>query len=347
MTARIESNHFQAHWDSSFGRLEETPWKNTSRTAWNVLSLLIPVIGLARLGAYQLNKSLARHAILPAIDKSPEEKALAKQEFENYWNNARLPFTVEPYTIETPDRVKLQAKFFRHAHAKPDTPTVVYFNPNCATQLEAPYRELMEECARRGAECNFAVFDYRNTGESEGVFYTPDDLVVDGASIIQWVREKIGTPSHKIHFYGWSLGGAISAHVKALNPELTSGNYVNERSFSSIDDFIDSHREIPLPWIAKQTARALGASIDAVAPFQRLKGENLVVFHKKDPVIPFNASLERRISGISHHVLELKCPYSVNHHVAPLTYYREAKTQTPALQQIGDFLYGSKQTISF
>ena len=332
-------NFFQAHWDLSFGRLQPTAWTKTARTAYNALSLLIPVIALARCGAYLLNQKLVRYAILPAVAKSPEYVALTR---DSFFQSARS-LAPESHTIATPDHCDLSVKFFRHPNSDAETPTLIYFNPNNAVLYDAPYEEVLNQLLNRGEPFNFAVFDYRNTGDSKGTFRTFDDLVVDGASVVQWVREKIGTPPDKIHFYGWSMGGAVSAHVKALAPSLTPGSYANERSFSSIDDFIDAHNmgeSRSLNRCLKFASRLFGASIDVVPAFRRLEGRKIIIYHLSDPVIPYTASLNMCTSDLQCQRVSLSASANFNHHIAPLTFYRDAATQRPALEEIGDFFLG-------
>ncbi len=340
MTAPVEiRSSFQAHWDSSFGRLQPTSWQKI----WNVVSTILFPIGLTRVAVHKIGEIINPQILLPASEKSTSYVSKWRENFIRYWDTQKeSPFTLEPYTISTPDHVDLNATLIRHKEATADTPTVIYFNPNGAISFEMPYHDLVQECLLRNAVCNFAVFDYRNTGDSSGKFRFLDDLVIDGASIVQWVREKIKTPAEKIKFYGWSLGGAISAKVKALNPNLTPGDYVNERSFSSIDRMIDVL--FSSSSILKIASRCLGAHVDVVPDFERIKGRTLIVYHPQDPVIPYRASLEKALREIPHQSLKLTYQppsyYELpNHHVTTLESYKDIASGKSAMEVIGNFLF--------
>jgi pimeloyl-ACP methyl ester carboxylesterase len=340
---------FQAHWDKSFGDYAPSIAKKVARVAWDVFSILIPIIALVRFGIYKLNQRIVREVILPAANQTREVVDDQRTDFLGLYKTQEedFPCTMSRHHVVTPDGVRLNAILFRHREAVADTPTVVYFNPNGATSYATPYENLLEECWNREAVCNFAVFDYRGTGDSEGNCRSFDDLVVDGASITQWVRETIGTPSDRTHFYGWSLGAAVAAHVKALDPLATRGLFVSERSLSSSDDMINAHlsrlrtlRWNPLPFI-QRLSRWLGQAFDVVPAFQKLVGQRLVVYHRQDPVIPFAASLENRVGRIVHQTLRLEALEEgpMNHHCMPLNAYRNGETLRPALAEIGQFLF--------
>ena len=94
--------------------------------------------------------------------------------------------------------------------------------------------------------------------------------------------------------------------------------------------------------LVKAIARWLGVSADAAGAFKRLEGRRLVIYHPQDPIIPYAASLERRVRDLPHQSVRLDLPAERdwNHHVMPLSFYRDAATKNPAMKQIGGFLYG-------
>ena len=131
--------------------------------------------------------------------------------------------------IVTPDGVRLAAQVELVNGATAQTPTAILFNPLGAGDSvhEALRIKLIAE------QCNVVTFNYRGLGTT----WRPEDLVVDGDSIYQYATEELGVQSDKICFYGFSLGGALAAQVKALHPEST-GKYAGDRPFKSVFSLI-------------------------------------------------------------------------------------------------------------
>ncbi len=355
-------NHFQAKWESALTHLK--PLQNTSPAAKNeiqnsrVSHQFIDTItfGLAPWIRKQLAQvdDLAKEIILPAARESEENKKVYKAAFEAFWygpvrsanREFRAHFQASPHTIDTPDgKSRLKATLFRSRTADASTPTLIYFQPNGCISAQESDRWLLKKSIEKNTPMNFVVFDYRAVGESTGIFNSTNDLLIDGASIVQWVRTALRTPDDRIHFYGYSLGGAIAAQTKALFRDQLTGRMVSERSLSSSYDMISAivHSQIkprlrpifrPLCYLLVPLAawliRIRGYGIDAVGAFKNLKGKKLVVYHPLDPVIPFEASLARRVQTLPHLELLLKQPSPEiieNHHCEPLSSYGNAEEE--------------------
>lgn len=326
---------FQAKWDPSILHLKS----NVSPSVEKARSIFFQVITL---GLSKWLGNVAKQAILPSAFAAPFTKTFHKNNFEHFWHGPinrhnqklRSYFKAEPYTVITPDGAELETSFFRHRDANPKTPTLIYFQPNGCISTEEVHQWLLKESIHRGVTFNFAIFDYRSVGGSKGIFKSTDDLRLDGASIVQWIRDKIGTPADQIHFYGYSLGGAFSIKTKALYPDQLTGRIVNERSLSSIDEVVKSFLPPRLKCLAGLVSwilRMLGYSLDAASDFQKLQGKKLVVYHPKDPVISYEASLHRHTQGVGHQSHKLEYAYisstRPNHHCAPLKMYAEAREE--------------------
>lgn len=298
-----------------------TTCQKIGRVVWNILSVIIPVIGLFRLIAYGLGV-LARKVILPSTRINEEDKTEAKARFTQICQLLNPHYEIIPHTIYTPDGAALDATLFRHRQADAGTPTSIYFQPNLALKESGSASWLHVEALRRQTPSNFVVFNYRSVGNSTGTFAKSGDLLVDGASVVHWVKSF--TQVDKIHLYGYSLGGAVALKTMAADHNLT-GTIVNERSFSSLEDWI---RAQPLNciikafaiWILKNQEMELNVADD----LQKLKGRLLVVFHRQDPVIPYEASLARKTPN--ERVYELNpAVESDNHHCLHLQQYPGAK----------------------
>ncbi len=215
-------------------------------------------------------------------------------------------FTHESYQnqrliLETPDGVQIDATHFQTNRTQDRTiPTIILFNPNCCIYNQGVFSWLLDEMANSERPCNFVMFDYRGTGDSRGDV-THDGLIIDGETVYNYVQDQLGVPENNIGFYGWSLGGAISAQVKALHPE--GGAIVSDRSFSTFFDiayemsqsilsnFLPSFIAKPIAYIAAWLGYLSGWEYDSIAAWAKINGEKLAICHLDDPVIKFRASL--------------------------------------------------------
>ena len=305
---------FPASWDRLEGLTDlqpkELPKEPSSekakRWAWNVISVAIPIIGIARLlnwGARSLMKWVVSHSVLQS--QGTESKvddvmqayrtSITTSSIQETFNTR---FNIEPHQVTTPDGAKLHVAHFHHRESGQDTKTVIFFNQSGATSVDAD-RWLLKASIDHGKPINFVVFDYRGTGASKGLdpneeFKTTNDLVVDGASVVQFVRDELGVDPGNIYFYGRSIGGAVAAKVQALDNTLIGKN-LNLVSFSSIESVVTSH--FGSGWFGRGIANFVkeeGYDLDAVSAFNTIKGPKMVVYHDEDGVILPAAQLQEK-----------------------------------------------------
>ncbi len=205
-----ECSIFQASWNETNQHLqtpESTTTTKVKQVFWNVMSVAIPFLGLARYCSYKIGQ-MANRMTLPAahfISKNHLERA--KENFNRLWLGPitdqnrliREHYSMEPHTIKTPDGAELKATLFRHNRAIQTTPTVIYFCANFQLSIETPTWPL-EKAIETDSVYNFVIFDYRGVGESTGTFSCARDLIVDGSSIVEWVEKYVQTPPDQIHF---------------------------------------------------------------------------------------------------------------------------------------------------
>ncbi len=197
--------------------------------------------------------------------------------------------------ILTPDQVKIQARIATQRDFSHITPTVILFNP--LGNNDNVYFNLRNHLLRNGL--NVATFNYRGYQKTWSI----DDLVLDGDSVFQYVRNQLQIDLDKIHFFGSSLGGAIAAKVKALHPEAT-GKYIGDRTFKSIYSLLTKQIYIGrLGSLVKRITKLivalfiaypvylLGWELDGKRALRQMNGDRLVTFHPNDALIPFDASL--------------------------------------------------------
>lgn len=343
MAATIASHSnepYPIQWESlplSLQPTQKTLYQKICAVAWNVLSVLIPIIGLVRLTAWGLGV-LAHRLILPAMYHEKEDIERCRRNFEAYCQAASPYFEITPHTIQTPDGAELSVHLFRHKTANDQTPTTIYFGGNGFLKGMCAWSWILEDSIKQNSPMNLVVFDYRCVDGSKGTFNGPKDLLIDGSSVVQWVKEAVHTPPDHIHFYGMSLGGAIALKTKAADESL-SGNLLHERSFSSLEDWIQAQGNRlkwflkPLVSLAIRILKQQDFELDAVSDLRKLKGRILVVHHPYDPVIPYGAGMARKIPD---HSFELKMKEEKgarNHHCEPLESYIEAR------ERLSSFLF--------
>jgi pimeloyl-ACP methyl ester carboxylesterase len=260
--------------------------------------------------------NLVMSLVLPASQMSRERVQAIATAFKKKWS-ARIGmdrflnknFTPRPIEVTTPDGVKLRGTFFKNVAASETAPTVICFQTNGILSKEGAYDWILGQAALQEFPYNFVYFDYRGCAESEGTPHLKKNLFLDGESIYQFVCDKLHVPPNDIHFYGWSLGGGVSANVKEIHNDSES-RYVNERSFNYIDEvvknvlndffdrrfyFLNSRTRNLLStgstWIAASWLSLLNWKIESVKAIENLKGKTLIVHHPEDELMKKEASL--------------------------------------------------------
>lgn len=105
-------------------------------------------------------------------------------------------------------------------------PWILYFNGNSES-----YEDNLKFFSWYSKEtgCNVCGFNYRGVGFSEGMPYQPQDLILDGDGVFQYLNRR-GVHEAKILIHARSLGGPVGTSVRRLHP---NGPICSERSFSS------------------------------------------------------------------------------------------------------------------
>lgn len=322
---------FEAVWLDTTLELK-TPTMTTAEkvgcVACALISYVYPIIAFACLAGWgfsRLANRIARSKMLPIAYEPLNERQLhAKKDFENFFNS-QTTFELHPQTVITPDGARLSAMWVKDTRADEHTPTMIYFNCNFQVYQEFHTR-LITESINSGTPCHFVLFNYRGVDDSTGTLQSGNDLVIDGSSIVQWVRSQIKTPPDRIHFCGLSLGGAIALMTQALDPELTGRN-INYNSFSSSTKILSALYGDGLAGrLANYIFEWQGYSADPAAAFGKIRGEKLILVNPDDMVIPHEASLQNEV----HHdnVLELKpmaeymdLSKELGHHAAPIEWH--------------------------
>ncbi len=353
---------FHAQWNDTnrqFLKMEPTLAQKVWRVVWNIISIIIPIIAIARLIGWVCG-AIAKKFVLPSAWFYPFQiqrriiKAFNAGCFgpiREYNESFRNQYEVQRHHIFTPDGVRLNAYYFKHRLANENTDTLLFSQSNASFTEQGVYSWLIEKAVERNSLCNFVVFDYRGVSLSRGDIKRTNDLLIDQESMVQFVRDNLHVPPQKLRWYGWSIGGGVSGTVKAKLPEFT-GRYVSERSFKSIEEVI-KHQIIkwlwplwPLLFWIPCTVRSQGFGLEV--PLEEIQGESLFVVHKIDPTIPYPASAHQamlKTNRVFQSIELYQTPEqieeaedrNVDHHFEPLAHYMANPGQT-ADDAIADFI---------
>ncbi len=243
--------------------------------------------------------------------------------------------------IITPDKVRLTARVDIVNGATSQTPTVILFNPLGANKKVHQGLRYELACNKK---CNVVTFNYRGLGST----WSKNDLVVDGESVYQFVTQELGTQPNKVNFYGFSLGGAIAAQVKALHPG-SQGKYVGDRPFRSIFNFLTENCCIGKlgSIIKKITSFAsslflaypvylLGWEWDGNEALKKMAGDKRIVYHPNDFLVPYEASLASQCPPDQRIKLDPKLTGPATHFAS--IQHHNTEQGTPAINVIADFL---------
>ena len=339
--------YFEGKWNPSIEAYKPPVESKVQKIIYNVISVVVPIIGLARLCNWGLKK-LCNRLILQGNSISKEHQKDIEHRFQKFWFSdslrsknslERTYFDASKLQLKTPDDINLAGHLFKHKQSDENTPTLILFQGNAALSESDIYRWMLESSVFHEKPCNFVIFDYRSVGKSEGTFEGAKDLILDAETVYQFVADHLKISEEKIHFLGYSLGGGVSAQLSALHPNLHR-KHIFERTFTDLPSVVQAHAGKNLIgslacWILKFNE----FNLDTLSIFDDLKGKKLITFHPEDPVIPPCASLGANVESRAE-VLEMQIAkgyISNNAHCDPVIRH-EDQNGTWLDQKIMNFL---------
>ena len=334
-TINHQTISFTAHWDATNSSLQDTLAEKVSKFTLYYLHRLS--IGLA-LPATGIPKEIVQECKTSFVQSS----------FVNQ-------FERKPIEITTPDGVKLRGTFLQTPGCDTNAPVVIFAQGNNGLHTRGSFNTVLGYALDKGEKCNFILFDYRECGESEGKAILAKDLVVDGESIYQFARNELHVEPKDIQMMGWSLGGGVTARVKALHPECT-GNYVNDRSFTGmIETVYEMFGKRILAKIACVLLRFLGwEALNAGNALESLRGKTLIAYHPNDRMIRDTAQLAKSPNASKENIqifelhelddiLDSAGNRIENYHCHPLSMITQNNGRK-AIEEVGEFLFSGIPT---
>jgi len=309
---------------------------------YTIISVVIPIIGLIRIIAWLLNRFTAGN-VIPSNKLSLADKESLSQEFEMRWNHSSFASRFERTSLKmrTPDGVVLDGTHIKSRHATLATPTVVIFQPNpCIYKHDTWWKWMAEYCINHNVPCNFVLFDYRGSGDSESQADSASNLIVDGDTVLQFVEDHLRIPSDKTVVYSYSLGGGVSAEVLGALPHFR-GKYISDRSFCSVEAVVRYHTPICLSLFTTFLIRSLNWNLQAAAAFARISARKFVISHPEDRVIPPSISLaaaaqSQFVPNVQY--MLLRSPLWFDPHGVPLDYCFDRGTGSLPIEPVMQFI---------
>ena len=275
---------------------ESTLSSRICRIAWNIFSVIIFPVGIARLIIAGV-KRLVSAAILPAafLFKAKDEELQSRRNSFFKWNAS----CAEQVTIRTADGADLD-NYVIKSKSQQDLPPaqqkwVVFFNGN-AMCVENDFDNL--SLISKEAKVNVLSGNYRGVGRSTGRASSSDDLVLDGEALVQYLLNQ-GVEPRNILLHGLSLGGGVAAAVAANHQE--EGREINlcsDRSFASITDFLKAHFPSWLSFVGTLLSRIVAAAkwaFDSLSNYLKIKGGKFIIYAPKDGIVTKPGSLYKKL----------------------------------------------------
>jgi alpha-beta hydrolase superfamily lysophospholipase len=129
------------------------------------------------------------------------------------------------------------------------------------------------------------IFDYRGYGQSGGQLTREADILMDGQTYYNELRQQ----THHIILYGESMGGGVAANLADRNP---CDALILQSTFTSLSERAwESYPFLPVRWLNRYP-------LDVIGPVIRLKVPLLVMHSPEDKVISFK--MGQRIFAAAH-----------------------------------------------
>lgn len=126
---------------------------------------------------------------------------------------------------------------------------------------------------------NLLVFNYRQVGKSQGTLKKSFDLLLDGSSVIEYLKQCKGVEEKNMLFSGHSMGGGVATQLTKYYKEVA---LLNNRSYKNI-------ASVPRVKFLKPLVKWMRLELDVLnAWFKVPANRKLIVYHHNDRTIPYH-----------------------------------------------------------
>lgn len=316
MTVEIHSIpkiHYEAKWPEKLNPALKSLAHKVARVVWDLLSLIIFPIFLARMALKWLKNKVLRVIVPGNIDK---DLHLIKFKTTWEWIKAICLFLTNSenfkicrdaegkklladygghsLTLTTPDKVKLDGAFFPGAIKN----KVIIFARGNSGQWENHTQKLAELLK---LNTSLLMINPRGVGKNKG-HRSEEGYALDIYTAYDFlIREKKFDPND-IVLVGFSMGGGYgtcgASIVQEQYPEKEI-KVMNINSFSDLQTEVETMLQgrSLLKFIGRIASKILQLELHPKKAWDKLKGEKWIIYNPKDEIIPKPASLYRAVKN--------------------------------------------------
>jgi hypothetical protein len=247
-------------------------------------------------------------------------------------------FNLKPIEIELPDGRKVKASIYENKKACQNTPTVIRFPGIGETQMNKLFSQLVS----LNHPFNFVTFDYAGLGENKDWPISKENILMICLTIYSYLTNNLKIAHNQIHFWGFSLGGAIAIQVKQRLPEHT-GQIFCDRTFSSLHEILLAQKGwflgtiiYSLLWCLKQdlaSKETLRSLSNGKVHILNLKNDNIIL----NSAALFHANVVNSSIDLNKHLFETR-DSSYPPHIQKLRFIERIEDNKTAFNYINEQL---------
>ncbi|NGX45100.1 MAG: hypothetical protein K940chlam2_00242 [Chlamydiae bacterium] len=295
---KVESHFYQAKWPGPLDPQLEPTWKKVARIAWDIFSVIVFPIGLARLALWAL-RQCAIKVLTPYLNNRGETTE---------WNQECGTTLLEDkkghrVPLKTPTGVLLDAAFFPRS----DEMAIIYF-PGLYGKWQRGTQHGSDPHIEETGASVLMVNSRWHTHDNP--FADEAGLALDGWTAFDYLIKRGFSPD-QIVFMGHSMGGAVATLGAGLaqeafpDAEIKLINWNSYHSFAStIKELISQRGQLPCGlegvtcYLAYWVLRATG-NVDVSSALEKIKTK-VVIWNAADETIYSPAqAVQKATSGLS------------------------------------------------
>lgn len=313
MTAAITSTTpFQARWPKALDPAFESSISKISRLAWNIFSIVIFPVGIARLIGCYLRNLIYRITVPGNFSDEFAYMNTCKDE-STCWNVAKeimrllfhpealkadrteegkqvlQNFGGEAVTIKSPDGGVLHGAFIPGTYSKK---VILCAGGNVEQWETFRWFEFLHPIG-----ASMLSINPRGVGKSTGI-RSEMGYALDYYTAYEWLIHTKGIDPEDIVFVGFSMGAANATNGASLIQQKYYDKKIkgfNISSFSSLRRVVrESTKDFPIvSMIAEYAMKLLGVEIHPAKAWNQLRGTRCLFYNYSDNIIPYEASLAK------------------------------------------------------
>lgn len=221
--------------------LKDSLFQKVFNVAYNVFSVIIFPIGIARLISHKIYQLLGYYLIVPSQFLSRNNKCYLDQGRKYIINK----LGGEEIDLVTGDGIEINAMLLRGKtklgfKLSKNAQLVIHYPGNATRYEDLAYIE-DAKCsiqAVRNKGYNVLLFNYRGvgkSGEKTKSIQTTRGLIFDSEAIYEYAIKTLKVNEDKIIAHGHSLGGSMATWIAQSHEKV---KLINDRSFSSLEKAI-------------------------------------------------------------------------------------------------------------